>query len=167
LLCVLARLDRRLLYTMRTRFHGKGAETVAKTLALVGEYGAIWMVIGGALALADLGRRGQWLIAGALGPVAIGLNFAVKVVVRRRRPVLEGLPPLGRAPSSLSFPSAHTTSSFASAVAMTRIDPTAGALFALVIPIALGRPYLGMHYPSDVLGGALLGTALGLLMPLS
>ena len=69
--------------------------------------------------------------------------------------MLEGLPPLGGAPSSLSFPSAHATSSFAVATAMTRVEPIArprlrprrGAL-------ALGRPYLGMHYPSDVLAGA-------------
>ena len=72
---VLARLDRRLLYTMRTRFHGKGTETVAQTLAFVGEYGAIWLAIGVALALADPGRRWQWVIAGALGPLAIGLNW--------------------------------------------------------------------------------------------
>jgi undecaprenyl-diphosphatase len=164
---VLARLDRRLLYAMRTRFHGKATERVAKALALVGEYGAIWLAIGVALALVDPGRREQWLKAGVLGPVAIGIYFAVKLLVRRRRPVLEGLPPLGRAPSSLSFPSAHSTSSFACAVAMTRIDPLAGALFSLALAIALGRPYLGMHYPSDVIGGALLGTALGLVVPVS
>ena len=151
---------------MRTRFHGRAAERVAMTLALVGEFGAIWLAIGVALAFVDRDRREQWLIAAALGPVAVGLNFVVKRIVGRRRPVLAGLPPLGRAPSSLSFPSAHTTSSFACAVAMTRIDPTAGVLFALATAIALGRPYLGMHYPSDVLGGALLGTALGLFAPL-
>lgn len=49
---------------------------------------------------------------------------------------------------------------------MTRVDPAAAILFALAALIAVGRPYLGMHYPSDVLGGALLGTALGLAVPL-
>ena len=43
---VLARLDRRLLYAMRTRFHRKWTERVAKVLALVGEFGAIWLAIG-------------------------------------------------------------------------------------------------------------------------
>ncbi len=83
----------------------------------------------------------------------------MKLVVRRPRPVLEGLPPLGGAPSSLSFPSAHATSSFACATAMTRIDSEAAVLFVLAAPIAVGRPYLGMHYPSDVLAGAVLGVA--------
>ena len=151
---------------MRTRFHGPRAEAVAKGFGKLGEYGAVWLAIGVAMALLDPDRREEWLLAGALGPFAIGLNFAVKLVVRRRRPVLEGLPPLGGAPSSLSFPSAHATSSFACAVAMTRIDSAAAVLLALAVLIAAGRPYLGMHYPSDVLGGVILGTALGLAVPL-
>jgi membrane-associated phospholipid phosphatase len=163
---VLARLDSRLLYAMRTRFHGPTAVTVGKGLGRLGEYGAVWLAIGIVLAFADPDNGEDWLVAGILGPVAIGLNYAVKVIVRRPRPVLEGLPPLGGAPSSLSFPSAHATSSFACATAMTRIAPEAAVLFALAAGIAFCRPYLGMHYPSDVLGGALLGTGLGLLVPL-
>ena len=106
------------------------------------------------------------MIAGLLGLVAIGLNFAVKKLVGRRRPVLEGLPPLGGAPSSLSFPSAHATSSFACATAMTRIAPEAAVLLLLAAAIAVCRPYLGMHYPSDVVAGVALGIALGLAVPI-
>jgi len=163
---VLGALDTRLLYAMRTRFHGPAADAVAKGLGKIGEYGAVWLAIGVVLALFSHEDRGEWLAAGLLAPLAIGLNFAVKLVVRRPRPVLEGLPPLAGAPSSLSFPSAHSTASFAAATAMTRIAPEAGFLFVLAAAIAIGRPYLGMHYPSDVLGGALLGTALGLALPL-
>jgi membrane-associated phospholipid phosphatase len=151
---------------MRTRAHGPAIEAIGKGLGRVGEYGIVWLVIGVILAIADPDQRDAWLVAGILGPVAIGLNFAVKVLVRRPRPVLEGLPPLGGAPSSLSFPSAHATSSFACATAMTRIAPEAAVLFVLAAAIAACRPYLGMHYPSDVLGGALLGTGFGLLVPL-
>jgi decaprenylphosphoryl-5-phosphoribose phosphatase len=163
---VLARLDMRLLYAMRTRWHGPVIEGTFKWLGRIGEYGAVWLALGVALALLDPDRRDEWLLAGVLGPVAIGLNFVVKVLVRRPRPVLEGLPPLSGAPSSLSFPSAHTTASFAVATAMTRIDSTAAILFVLAVAISVGRPYLGMHYPSDVLGGAVLGVALGLVWPL-
>lgn len=163
---VLARLDSRLLYAMRTRGHGRTVEAIAKTLGRIGEYGWIWLAIGIVLAIADSDRGEEWLVAGILAPVAIGLNFVVKVIVRRPRPVLEGLPPLGGAPSSLSFPSAHATSSFACATAMTRIAPEAAVLFLLAAALAAGRPYLGMHYPSDVLAGAVLGTALGLVVPL-
>lgn len=159
-------LDSRLLYAMRTRGHGGTAEAIGRWLGRLGEYGAIWLVIGIVLAFADPDNGDDWLIAGILGPVAIGLNFVVKVIVRRPRPVLEGLPPLGGAPSSLSFPSAHATSSFACATAMTRIAPEAAVLFVLAAAIAACRPYLGMHYPSDVLAGIVLGTVLGLVVPL-
>jgi membrane-associated phospholipid phosphatase len=163
---VLQGLDNRLLYAMRTRAHGPAVEAVMKALGLAGEYGAVWVAIGVAIALIDSGDRGAWLVAGGLAPVAIGLNFAVKLAVRRQRPVLEGLPPLGGAPSSLSFPSAHSTASFAAATAMTRIAPEAAILFILAALIAIGRPYLGMHYPSDAFAGALLGAGLGLVVPL-
>jgi len=123
--------------------------------------------IGVLLAVVDPGNHEAWLICAALGPVAIGLNFVVKLIVRRPRPELAGLPPLGGAPSSLSFPSAHATSSFAVATAMTRVAPEAAIAFVLAAALALGRPYLGMHYPSDVLVGAALGVVLGLIVPLS
>jgi membrane-associated phospholipid phosphatase len=156
-----------MLRAMRTRGHSPAIERAARTLGKTGNDGALWVVLGLLLALIDGANRESWLIVAALGPLAIGLNYAVKLIVRRPRPVLEGLPPLGGAPSSLSFPSAHATSSFAVATAMTRIDPLGALAFLPAIALALGRPYLGMHYPSDVLAGALLGVALGLLVPLS
>jgi len=163
---VLQTLDSRLLYAMRTRFHSPAAEAVGKALGKIGEYGAVWFAIGIVLAFVDPDNGEDWVVAGVLGPVAVVLNFGVKLIVRRPRPVLEGLPPLGGAPSSLSFPSAHATASFACATAMTRIAPEAALLFILAAAIAACRPYLGMHYPSDVLAGAILGTGLGLVVPL-
>jgi undecaprenyl-diphosphatase len=160
-------LDQRMLRTMRTRGHAPGLEELMRRLGKAGNNGAIWFAIGIVLAVLDSAQREAWLICAVLGPVAIGLNFAVKLLVKRPRPVLEGLPPLGGAPSSLSFPSAHATSSFAVATAMTRVDPLGALAFLLAFALAVGRPYLGMHYPSDVLAGALLGVALGLIVPLS
>ena len=152
---------------MRTRGHSPTMEKAAVKLGKAGNNGAVWVAIGLILALFDAGNREAWLICAALGPVAIGVNYAVKLVARRPRPVLEGLPSLGGAPSSLSFPSAHATSSFAVATAMTRVAPEAAVVFLLATALSLGRPYLGMHYPSDVLAGIVLGVALGLLVPLS
>jgi membrane-associated phospholipid phosphatase len=160
-------LDLQLLRAMRTKGHAPLVEAAAKALGKTGNNGGIWFGIGVLLAIVDPSNRKAWLICALLGPVAIGLNYAVKIVVRRPRPVLEGLPPLGGAPSSLSFPSAHATSSFAVATAMTRVDSLGALAFALAFALALGRPYLGMHYPSDVLAGALLGVALGLVVPIS
>jgi len=160
-------LDLRLLRLMRTRGHTPGMEKAAKILGKAGNNGGIWVAIGVALAVADGANREAWVICAALAPIAIALNYVIKAIVKRPRPVLEGLPPLGGAPSSLSFPSAHATSSFAVATAMTRVEPLGALAFVLALALALGRPYLGMHYPSDVLLGALLGIGLGLIVPLS
>jgi decaprenylphosphoryl-5-phosphoribose phosphatase len=160
-------LDLRLLRWMRTHGHKPAIEDAAIALGKAGNNALVWIVLGASLAIIDNGRWESWLICALLGPFAIVLNYAIKLVVRRPRPVLEGLPPLGGAPSSLSFPSAHATSSFAVATAMCRVDPATSAAFLVAIALSLGRPYLGMHYPSDVLAGALLGIALGLIVPLS
>ena len=160
-------LDLSLLRWMRTHGHSPGLEGAAVALGKAGNNGLVWFLLGGALAILDSSRWESWLICALLGPVAIVLNYGIKLLVKRPRPVLEGLPPLGGAPSSLSFPSAHALSSFAVATAMYRVDPaTAGAL-VVALAISLGRPYLGMHYPSDVAAGAVLGVALGLIVPLS
>ena len=163
---MLARLDNRLLYAMRTRFHSPGVENAMRLLGRLGNNGAIWLAICLVLALVDEGNRREWVRVALLGPVMIVINFAIKAVVRRQRPVLEGLPPLGGAPSSLSFPSAHASSAFACATAATRIAPEGALLFIPAALLAIGRPYLGMHYPSDVLGGIVLGAAVGLVVPL-
>lgn len=159
--------DLRLLRAMRTRGHTPRLESAAVALGKAGNNALVWVVLGLLLALIDADRREAWLICAALGPLAIVLNYGIKLAVRRPRPLLDGLPPLGGAPSSLSFPSAHATSSFAVATAMVRVDPAMFGAFAVALALALGRPYLGMHYPSDVLAGAVLGVLIGLLVPLS
>jgi membrane-associated phospholipid phosphatase len=163
----MANPDLALLRFMRTRGHAPGAERAAKAIAAAGEWGAVWAAIGLSAAAFDPPRRRRWFGTAVLAPAAIGVNFAVKLAVRRQRPKLDGLPPLGDAPTSLSFPSAHATASFASAAAMSRIAPrSAPLLFAGAALMGLTRPYLGMHYPSDVVAGAALGIALGKSIPL-
>lgn len=159
-------LDLKLLRLMRTRGHTPALERAAMLLGKGGNNGAGWFLAGAALAAFDAPRRRAWAACAGLGPAAIGLNYGIKLLVRRPRPVLEGLPPLGGAPSSLSFPSAHSTSSFAVAAAMTRIDRRAAVAFLPATALAAGRPYLGMHYPSDVAVGVVLGLGLGLAVPL-
>jgi membrane-associated phospholipid phosphatase len=159
--------DLEVLRAMRTRWHTPATEEAMRLLGRAGNNAAIWVGLNVALSIVDSSHGEAWLICAVLGPIAIGLNYVVKLIAKRPRPVLEGLPPLGGAPSSLSFPSAHATSSFAVATAMTRVDGVAGLAFVLALALSLGRPYLGMHYPSDVLAGAVLGIFLGLIVPLS
>jgi undecaprenyl-diphosphatase len=137
-----------------------------KVLGKAADHGAVWAAIGVLGALSDPPRRRRWLLAGLSGPAAIGVNYVVKVAVGRERPLIPDHPRLGRAPSELSFPSGHATSSFAAATALGRVEPRAHlTLLGLAIAIGVGRPYLGMHYPSDVLAGAALGLAIGSVVP--
>lgn len=161
------RWDRRALVALRTRAHAPAFERAAGALGRFGEYGGGWAAIGVSAAALRPAERRRWLAAAGAGPVAVLLNYVVKLVARRERPRVAGHPPLGHAASALSFPSAHATSSLAAATALGRVAPGARpGLYGLAAAICLGRPYLGMHYPSDVLAGATLGALIGAVYPL-
>jgi decaprenylphosphoryl-5-phosphoribose phosphatase len=165
-LAALGRADQSALRFLRTRGHSEPIESTMKALGLAGEFAVAWTAIGVIGASIDERRRAQWLAAAATGPAAVGVNFLVKVVIARERPLIEEHPPLARAPTKRSFPSAHATSSVAAATALGRVERRAQpALFVLATAICVGRPYLGMHYPSDVLAGTVLGSVLGHAIP--
>jgi hypothetical protein len=165
-LAALADADQQTLRFLRTHGHAEPVETMMRAIGMCGEYGAVWAAAGAIGASIDHKRRRQWLVGGAAGPLAVGVNYLVKLAVGRERPLIDGHPALAKAPSKLSFPSAHATSSLAAATALGRVEPRARpALFTLAAAICVGRPYLGMHYPSDVLAGAALGAVLGSLIP--
>lgn len=158
--------DQWLLRQLRTRAHFEPLLSVMKGLGWAGEWGAVWIATGATAGAVDEERRRRWLAAAAVAPAAVVVNYAVKVGVGRERPLIEDHPALARAPSKLSFPSAHATSSVAAATALGRVEPRARVpLYALAGAICVCRPYLGMHYPSDVLAGAALGLALGSVAP--
>lgn len=133
--------------------------------AWAGEWGRVWMAAALAGALADPPRRRRWLRAALGVPLTLLANYCLKQVVRRARPRLEELEPAGRVPSSLSFPSAHAATSFAGATLIGALArPARPVLYVAAGLMAFSRPYLGVHYPSDVIAGAAVGTALGRLL---
>ncbi len=161
---VTSELDARLLLALRTRAHDPRAERAAAALSRLGEHGAVWLAIGALGALSDRPRAAQWRRgAGAVAGV-YALNTAIKLLVRRPRPSLPGLPALTSTPTQLSFPSAHASTSFAGALAYSRLGAPRAALYGLAAGLALSRLYLGVHYPSDVLAGALLGSVVAAVL---
>jgi membrane-associated phospholipid phosphatase len=145
-------VDLALLRLLRTRGHPPALERAARLYAQAGENGMLWF----AIAIVARDRRAVRVVLAALLA-----NTAVKQVVRRPRPALADLPPLAATVSGLSYPSAHAATSFAAAGALSL---PALPLYAAAGAMALTRPYLGVHYPSDVVAGALLGRALERLL---
>jgi membrane-associated phospholipid phosphatase len=128
----------------------------------LGEHASMWLAVGAAGAGLDRGRRGRWMRATACVGSAYLLSTSIKLAIGRRRPIVEDLPHLIVTPTGLSFPSSHSTSSFAAARAFGRLLP-AGPLYGAAAAMAFSRLYLGVHYPSDVVAGAALGTVVGSL----
>ena len=133
-----------------------------KRFSALGEHGMLWLGLGLAGALADRRHAAAWRHATFTVGMSYLTSTGVKMAIGRRRPVVQDLPQLMATPTGLSFPSSHSTSSFAAARAYGRLLPPA-LLYATAVPMAVSRLYLGVHYPSDVLAGAALGTVLGSL----
>jgi undecaprenyl-diphosphatase len=131
-----------------------------RSFSRLGEHAAVWLALGAAGELMDRPRRARWRRATVTVGASYLLSTVIKLAIGRRRPAVEGLPQLMATPTGLSFPSSHSTSSFSAARAYGRLLPS-GLLYAVAVPMALSRLYLGVHYPSDVLAGAALGTVLG------
>ncbi|HEX5307664.1 MAG TPA: phosphatase PAP2 family protein [Solirubrobacteraceae bacterium] len=154
-------LDERLLRLARTRGHTPVRERAVRRFSRLGEHAAVWLAIGavGSLAAAPE-SRGRFRRATALVAATYGLNTGLKLLIRRPRPRLVDLPALAKTPTQYSFPSAHASTSFAAALAYSRAGLPALPLYALAKAMAGSRLYLGVHYPSDVIAGALLGSGL-------
>ena len=92
----------------------------------------------------------------------LAVNYAVKSVVRRERPLDPATVPLVRAPASSSFPSSHAAMSTAAAIALSAARPRLLPLFAgMAAAMAWSRVYAGVHHSGDVVAGVALGAVTG------
>jgi undecaprenyl-diphosphatase len=149
--------------------HFPAADAVMLALTRLGYGAGVWF----ALALTAMAWRRHRAAATrtllALGVVLAVNDQIVKPRVARPRPFLADVaaarvvqqPP----PTTPSFPSGHTASAVVGAMSLSRVWPMARpALWLLGAGIALSRVYVGVHYPSDILAGALLGLAVAWLV---
>jgi len=131
----------------------------------IGDSGILWIVTGLVLLIPKMTRRGGFDVLVCLLAAFLINDYVLKLLVARIRPydVINGLTILVPPESSFSFPSGHSSSSFAAALALTLAFRKKGALaYIPAVLIAFSRCYVGVHYPSDVIAGMLVGTLVSL-----
>lgn len=150
--------------------HNDVLDAIMLFITRLGDGGFIWIVIGLLLLIVpSVGkeskehlkqrRKAGLMILLSLALTSICVNAVLKNVVQRPRPfhVDTSVIPL-IFPSGYSFPSGHTASAFAAATAIFLYRKKAGIVaFVLAAIIAFTRMYLFVHYPTDIIGGIVVG----------
>lgn len=140
-------------------------DRVMVAATLVGANGLIWILLALIVALRRPSRRGGvWQLLLALGLCGLIVDDVMKPRLARQRPwtSIANVRVIADRPSTYAFPSGHAATAFAGAYGLTRlVRRCRGWIWALAILITVSRVYVGVHYPSDVLGGAIVGLACG------
>ena len=138
-----------------------------KIVTFLGNGGWFWILCAVVLLAVPKTRKTGYAAVLSLIFGVIVTNLLLKNIVARPRPFaeIEALIPMITKPKDFSFPSGHTTASFAVALVMLRMLPKKFGIPAVVLAalVAFSRLYLGVHYPTDVLTGfviALVGSML-------
>ncbi len=146
---------------IRETFSCKPMDVIMKAITFLGEAGWLWIALGVIFLFFKKTRKMGITVLGALVLSLIFCNITLKPIVARIRPydIKEGIDLIIGKPSDFSFPSGHTSASFAAAVAIFACNKKWGiGAVVLAAIIAFTRLYLYVHFPTDVLAGMLLGT---------
>lgn len=169
----LFQIEANILLWIQNSFRNDFLDPIVKFITHLGDHGILW--IGLLIILLCIPKTRK---AGIIGAVTLLLTFLVtnvclKPLVARVRPyeMIEGLTRIVEKQSDRSFPSGHTANSMAVGVVLWMISqkceklgdeklyfPKAAGWFVLILSILIGlsRLYVGVHYPTDVLGGAIV-----------
>ena len=163
----LLELDAEILLWIQENMRTDLMTVIMKAITRLGDGGALWIVL--AVVLLVIGKTRRVGLASVVSLVITFLvvNLGLKNIVARTRPyeVIDGLKSLVGEQSDYSFPSGHTAHAFAVGVIMLAMLPKRIGRPIIIVSVlmAYSRLYLGVHYLTDVLAGAVFGTLIALL----
>ena len=162
---LLSSLDSALLSWLLSLPHPASVDSMMRGLSAIGSNAAVWLFLAALLAMfRPASAMGAWQVVLAVVLTFIVVDAVLKPIVGRARParVAARIEARIAVPDTASFPSGHAASAFAGGYALSRVFPGARvALWTLALLIACSRLYLGVHYPLDVMAGALVGLGCG------
>ena len=161
---IIQKWDEDILYLINKHCKSKFLDKVMPFVTTLGDLGMIWIILAVLMiGKADYRKTGVTVLVTLVFTTIMGEGI-LKHIVKRKRPFIgkENKELLIKEPSSFSFPSGHTSSSFAVAVVFLRSNSNISTIIVLIaLAIAFSRMYLKVHYPSDIVGGMILGTICG------
>lgn len=150
------------LFTLINAGHRPWLDDVMLLASALGRAGFVWLVIAAIAAVFPARRMAAWRLVLVLITSYLVVDVLIKPVVNRPRPyeVIAEARLIDQRPTTASFPSGHAARAFAGALAASRVFPAGQIVWwPLAVAIGISRIYVGAHWPSDVLAGALLGLA--------
>lgn len=147
--------------------HNPVLDALMCAITRLGDAGIFWILLCAVLLILPRTRKSGAILMAALLVDLVVCNGILKPLVHRIRPfdAKTGIELLVKRPTDYSFPSGHTAASFASVMALYLAGEKKLWISALVLAvlIAFSRLYLYVHYPTDVLGGMIIGVISGAL----